>query len=562
MFSPARTPQTRPTTGRVQHITLKTAALALSVALLFGGAISCSAGAAETTSKPTATPRKTSGGRTVIPPAERERKQPRKPLTPEERKEKAARVKANAPQGFLLPGEPDIRVLLIDAQKQISLVPAGDVFASPGAATESPADTLGGRAQRPGDDAKPGGEPAAAGAGVSITQLPSTGTFQVRPISGEGPDQVGIYDAAGAEVIRGPFVVVSMHDAESKVTVKDVPFGVGWWWENKEDRPYRGRLEFRRTRDGRVNMIIQLPLEEYLTGVVPQEIGGNSPDAALQAQAVAARSEAVLAITTGKYSGENYDICSDVACQAYSGLKNRTKAADAAVDATRGMVLADKGKPISAYYASNCGGFSETIENVWKGRGEKLDYYTGHADSTSTLALDLTKEADLRKYIDDPPADAWCNPAKRNMPTWSSKNFRWEKVISADELTTRVARKKDIGRVTSMVAQSRGVSGRVITMEFRGEKGTFTLGPELNIRQVFDPPLKSACFYVDPVGPADRPTAFRIRGAGWGHGVGMCQSGAVAMAKHGIGYEKILDHYYAGAKLTAAWPLGIEVIKD
>lgn len=344
-------------------------------------------------------------------------------------------------------------------------------------------------------------------------------------------------------------VVLETTVKNGRIGVLKVPYGVGWWWEATEDRVYEGRLEIYPGAKGKLVVVVVLPLEEYLRGVVPSEIGADSPLEAMSAQAVAARSAAVLALTSSIYSGSHHDICSDVECQAFSGVTKRSAVSDCAVTSTRGCVLMFDGKPLSAYYASNCGGYSEDIRNVWPNRADDRGYWnTAMFDGPGKCAYDLTTDDGVRKWIDDSPA-VYCNPTGNKVPEWANKHFRWTREIAADELTSRVAAKKEIGRVHEIRSIKRGPSGRMIEAEFVGEKGTLKVGPELAIRQVFDPPLKSAAFVVDTKGPKDKPDAFVIKGAGWGHGVGMCQTGAISMAHSGKGYREILKHYFPNASV-------------
>ena len=152
------------------------------------------------------------------------------------------------------------------------------------------------------------------------------------------------------------------------LVIKNVPFGVGWWWESKEDRIYEGELHFYITKENKFEVVVHLPLEQYLKGVIPYEIGPDSPLEALKAQAVAARSEAIIALTSKLYSGEHHDLTSDVECQVFSGNRRRTEKSDRAVMEIKSLILSENGKPINAYYASNCGGHSELIKNVWGDR--------------------------------------------------------------------------------------------------------------------------------------------------------------------------------------------------
>lgn len=414
--------------------------------------------------------------------------------------------------------EPTIRVRVIYTLDQITVIPSAEY------------------------------EARAAGAPEGI-KLPGSEAAVVSARDGK----VHVSGAAGGDGLSAEVVEFSSKAEGAALLIEKVPFGIGWWWAGIEDRLYEGKVDARVAEDGKLTVVVTLPLEEYLRGVVPSEIGGDSPTEALKAQAVAARSETVVALRDRLYGGAHYDVCADVECQVYSGAKKRTDATDAAIKATRGLVLTSEGAAIGAYYASNCGGSSENIENVWPVRSGHKPYWSARFDSDEQMSIDLTDEKQMREWIASEP-DVYCNPKKRaGMPNWSTKNFRWVVETSAEDLTKFVARRKDIGRVVAIRPLQRGQSGRLIKAVFVGENGELEIGPELAIRQVWDPPLRGAGFVVDVEGPAERPEKFIMRGAGWGHGVGMCQTGAVSRALAGQDFKAILDHYYHGSELKAAY---------
>lgn len=357
----------------------------------------------------------------------------------------------------------------------------------------------------------------------------------------------------GAQVLEGPVVRLAAADPGGLLAIRGVPFGVGWWWEGAEERRYDGVVEVRLNDAGLINAIVELSVEEYLRGVVPSEIGSTAPAEALKAQAVAARSETITALRERQYAGPHYDICSDVNCQVYAGIGKRNDATDAAIVATRGLVLAYDGESIPAYYASNCGGYSEDIENVWAVRDRGIPCWTGSFDGSGDPPADLTEEDNLREWVTTLP-DAFCSRyTYPGLPEWTQKNYRWTVETKAEDLSARVAETKDIGRVIAIEPIERGVSGRLIRVRFVGEKGDLEVGPELAIRRIWKPPLKSACFAVTPIGAGDMPDAFRIDGAGYGHGVGMCQTGAMGRALVGQDFRQILQHYYQGAEIMAVY---------
>jgi len=366
-------------------------------------------------------------------------------------------------------------------------------------------------------------------------------------LKAEGGDVVLLYPGTDNELARISRLVLRPQD-DGTIQLEGVPFGVGWWWESKENRIYEGVMEASAKEDGTLDVIMQLPVEEYLRGVVPSEIGGTSPAEALKAQAVAARSETMTALGEGTYAGPNYDICADVDCQVFAGTKKRTAATDEAIRATRGIILTYDGKPIPAYYASNSGGFTEDVRNVWPHRDRGIPCYSPRYDGEGDGPSDLNTEEGVRTWIAARPRVFSNADFHENLPDWTKKNFRWEVTTSADDLTTMVAQRKDIGRVTAIEPLERGPSGRLIKVRFVGETGSLEVGPELSIRQVWQPPLKSSAFVVDA-----EEGKFRIRGAGYGHGVGMCQTGAISRALSGQDYKTILLHYYTQAELVSAY---------
>jgi len=328
------------------------------------------------------------------------------------------------------------------------------------------------------------------------------------------------------------------------VMIRNVPYGQGWWWAGTENRVYEGVVHIYIDSNREMIVTISLALEAYLKGVVPYEIGGESPLEALKAQAVAARSEAIIALTSKLYSGKYYDLTADVECQVFSGNLRRTAASDLAIEETRGLILSENGQPINAYYASNCGGHTELIENVWPGRPNPETYLTALPDNARKAGPKLTRNWKARRWIKSSPA-VYCNPdLESSLPSWSKRNFRWTREFTTDELTTMLSDDRDLGSFKKFKALKRGASGRIIKALFVFEHGSFTVEGELALRQLFKPSLRSAAFYLKK-----RRDSIVIAGAGWGHGVGMCQSGAIVQAAHGIRFDEILRHYYSKAEL-------------
>ncbi|MCB0283373.1 MAG: SpoIID/LytB domain-containing protein [Calditrichaeota bacterium] len=358
-----------------------------------------------------------------------------------------------------------------------------------------------------------------------------------------------LYKADQKILTANDSLVFISNDDSATITIKDVPYGVGWWWEGKEDRIYEGKLCIY-TNAQQMQIVVKLPLEQYLKGVIPYEIGNDAPLEALKAQAVAARSEAIMALTSGMYGADYYDLTADVECQVFSGNKKRNKMTDLAVDLTRSIILTENNHPINAYYASNCGGHSEIIQNVWPDRPDPETYSFAGADNEKKMNMNLSSEDKVREWILSDP-DVFCNPKlNKNLPSWSKTNFRWTKSFSVDSISAILSNGVDNGLLRNIQVKKRGLSGRIIDARFIFEKDSFDVKGELNIRQLWQPSLRSACFFVK-----QDSNFFILKGAGWGHGVGMCQSGAITMAFNGNTFKSIIEHYYPGTDLTAIYPV-------
>jgi SpoIID/LytB domain protein len=324
--------------------------------------------------------------------------------------------------------------------------------------------------------------------------------------------------------------------------IRNVPYGIGWWWQGIEDRTYEGEISININQSNKFDVIVILPLEKYLCGVLPYEIGSDAPIEALKSQVIAARSETISALISGKYKGDNYDLCADVECQVFAGNNKRTDITDKAVYDTRALCLFYDDKVIGAYYASNCGGISENVENVWPERSGPVPYWSSNFDSE--IALNFDPVNNTKEWIESTP-DVFCNPAFHpELPSWSKNNFRWQVELSNRELTQNLNKIKPIGTLKDIKVLERGKSGRIIKAKFFGNDDSLMLTSELEIRKIKDPPFRSSCFVFEKYFNSDGDEFYQFNGAGWGHGVGMCQSGAVARAFAGQNYSEILIHYF------------------
>ena len=343
---------------------------------------------------------------------------------------------------------------------------------------------------------------------------------------------------------------------DTEVSLFSVKVGSGFQWEKEEDRTYRGTVEIRYDNEGKLEAVNELPLDDYIEGVLPSEMPSDFPLEALKAQAVAARSETLSKIGT-KHLNDQYHLCAHVHCQVYSGLSKHIPSATAAVVETQGEVLRHNKEMIEAAYCSNSGGHTENRDNIWA--APPVSYLMGKIDSDDAyrkkFKLDLRREEDVREWINTKPP-VYSNPAGiSHVPSLIrlAKNFRWEFTISRRDLE-EILRKKigeDIGTVFDVVPLVRGVSGRVLEVELLGSRRNIRIKKELAIRRALSPTaLLSSCFYVDAEVDSDGvPTEFTFKGAGFGHGVGMCQTGAAVMAIKKKDYRAILHHYYPGTTI-------------
>ena len=342
----------------------------------------------------------------------------------------------------------------------------------------------------------------------------------------------------------------------SLISLKQVDVGTGYQWARQESRTYRGEMELRIDAAGKLTAINVLSLEEYLRGVLAAEMSATFPEEALMAQAVAARTFFIY--NFGRlHRTETFDVCDDVHCQAYSGIEKESERITHAVNATRGLVLMHNDALCITPFNAVCGGHGESAENVWDSDG--MPYLQGEFDldapEIQTGSFDLAKEEKIRTWIASQPK-VYCNSVLMGNPdfaAYTTSYFRWEYKIPRSELEQLLIEKTghQIGSLVDIVPRKRGPSGRLMDVEIIGTQDSVAVRKELNIRRAFcKTTLNSACFVVDKSGGSGGlADEFIFRGAGWGHGVGMCQTGAAIMALQGKSFANILGHYYRGAKL-------------
>jgi stage II sporulation protein D len=307
---------------------------------------------------------------------------------------------------------------------------------------------------------------------------------------------------------------------------------------------YAGRMYVTIDRHGTMAVVNAVSENKLLAGLIPAEIFPSAPDEALKAQAVAARGELLSKIGT-RHIGDPFRLCSQTHCQVYSGTGHETPRTTAAVEATRGEVLFEKGGAELAdpVYSANCGGHTENNENAWP-EMTALPSLRGHRDSApdkvDAYASGVTSE-NVAAFIANPPS-AYCGRSKLG----AGDRFRWTVTRTKDELD-KLLTKYQLGAIKSIEVLERGVSGRARSLRVSGGARSEVIHGELRIRQTFGN-LRSSLFVVEV-----QAGAAIFRGAGFGHGVGMCQTGAIGMAETGKSYREILRHYYPGTVLRKLW---------
>jgi SpoIID/LytB domain protein len=350
-----------------------------------------------------------------------------------------------------------------------------------------------------------------------------------------------IVASAGAAAVRNPSVLwFEPAKAGETITVDDVPAGTGGsqLQTTTETRRYWGRVYVTLDHDGSLVAVNAVPEDKLLAGLVPAEMMPSAPDAALEAQAIAARTE-LLAKLGKRDPTDPFLLCSSQQCQVYAGAGHEDKRSTKAVIATRGVVLLrDGGGLADARYSASCGGHGEDNEAIWGGDPDPS--LRGRPDTTDGEGISRVTDDNLDEFLAQDPAKSWCGRAKG-----AKGRFRWTERVDAAAMDRLIgAEFPKLGHVRALEAMARGRSGRVQKLRVRGDKDSVVVEGDLHIRRLLGG-LKSTLFAIHVEG-GDRPTAFVFEGAGFGHGVGMCQVGAIGMAEAGKSRTDILAHYYPG----------------
>ena len=326
--------------------------------------------------------------------------------------------------------------------------------------------------------------------------------------------------------------------------LRGVVIGIGFHWERREDQRFQGALRFIPGERGIVAVNL-IKAEDYLTSVIASEMSAAASPELLKAHAVISRSWLLAQLVKDK---KNADAHPAPACTETEHGRIRWYDGE-----TRGEVLTHGGRLCDTRFSKCCGGATEEFPYCWE--DVHHPYLAARLDRPGCAPPpDLTREEEAVRWISGRP-DAFCNTTDRRIleqvlngyDQETADFYRWTVRYTQAEVTDLVRRRGgiDVGTVTGLVPLERGRSGRISRLLIRGTRGDFTIGKELEIRRTLsESHLYSSAFYVEKEGDA-----FVLHGAGWGHGVGLCQIGAAVMGERGYRYDEILRHYYPGAEL-------------
>ena len=345
---------------------------------------------------------------------------------------------------------------------------------------------------------------------------------------------------SGTSYLASQPVLFRPGNRSASLTVFDIHFAQGYFWSEKENRSYRGALRARRFGKG-LSLASVVPLEDYLLSVVPAEMPAGWPLEALKAQAVAARSETLSKI--GRHSGEGYDVCSSQHCAVYRGINSEQENSTRAVVETRGETMIFGGKPMPAVYADNCGGWGSSAEEVWGSSNTELPAVSDIAPEASAEWRNMDTSPDLKERFIFSRPKAYCNQPKR-----PASAFRWVRSFTVEEIGSWADRRFRIGNLQNVSIRSINRQGWVTAVEFTGDKGVRVVEKDA-IRGAFS--MIKSNFFTLEVLPATlyTPAQIILYGCGWGHGVGMCQTGAYGLAVAGKSWREIIRHYYPAARV-------------
>lgn len=418
------------------------------------------------------------------------------------------------------------------------------------------------------------------------SQFQINGTEKVYEANQSVSIETGKIKLADSEVVGDELYFSPVDFEASEFELKDVTIGVNFHWEQKENQKFQGALKLI-IEEGKITAINVLPIENYLISVISSEMSANSSLDLLKAHAIISRSWLIAQIekqdklseTKEAYESTfetedeyikwydredhvNFHVCADDHCQRYQGTtRSHNPNVVTAVNETAGVVLSYEGVICDARFSKCCGGIAELFENCWEPVNHPyLTAVIDNPQNPEAYKTDLTVEENAVPWLINAP-EAFCNTDDEevlkqvlNEYDWTAKDFyRWTIEYAQEELSALILKRsgRDFGKIIDMVPVERGPSGRLVKLKIIGSKKTLTFGKELEIRRwLSDSHLYSSAFTVDKKDVEDGvPQKYVLNGAGWGHGVGLCQIGAAVMGHKGYKYDEILQHYFKNVTL-------------
>ena len=403
------------------------------------------------------------------------------------------------------------------------------------------------------------------------------GDYHVAGMAVRGPQTVSVTPDGriswSGQVFDGELLFIPA-SSDEVFEIKDVVIGVNFHWERRENQRFSGSAKFI-VEDGKLTIINILPVEDYLLSVISSEMSAHASLELLKAHAVISRSwlmsqiDGNTAPNTQASHGDAFirwydhtdhtlfDVCADDHCQRYQGITKETSPNVAeAIRRTRGELLTYGDEICDARFSKCCGGAMEEFQYCWDDTPKP--YLKGIGDTPEETIPDLTVEENARQWILSSPK-SFCNTTDKRILSQvlndydqeTTDFYRWRVSYTQEELSKLVEKKlgAGLGTITDMRPLKRGTSGRICELRITGTKKTIVVGKELEIRRALsESHLYSSAFVVEKQGDT-----FTLIGAGWGHGVGLCQIGAAVMGDKGYAYDEILRHYYPGAEIEKAW---------
>jgi SpoIID/LytB domain protein len=406
---------------------------------------------------------------------------------------------------------------------------------------------------------------------------PVSGRFSAKTMSGI----IVLTDEAHLEIARSPSIRLTGL-ADSTFELFHVTIGNRFHWERTEDQTFQGNLIFWPRQDGTITAINEIPLEDYLKSVISSEMSPQAPMEFLKVHAILSRSWLLAALERMKKTKETslsgrqitkkegevirwydredhdlFDVCADDHCQRYQGIRKIGSAqTEEAVRQTLGRVITYQDEVCDARYSKACGGLTEDFDTAWDDK--RVPYLTSISDAPVPHPPIGTEEEAARWILSGP--EAYCHTEderllEKILPAFDRETksfFRWTIEYSREELEEILREKSgfDFGDLKEIVPLLRGPSGRICRLKIVGSKKSMVVGKELEIRRWLSRShLYSSAFLVKVKYDRGKAGRFTFHGAGWGHGVGLCQIGAAVMATRGFSAEETLKHYFRGVEI-------------